>query len=832
MANRKSVHLICNAHIDPVWLWEWEEGAAEAISTFRTAAQICEQNDGFVFNHNEAVLYEWVRKYEPALFKRIQKLVKQRKWHIMGGWYLQPDCNMPCGESLVRQILYGKAYFKQNFGVEPATAINFDAFGHSRGLVQILTKSGYDSYLFGRPTLEHLKLPAEEMMWVGYDGSEILVHRFKFPYVSRLGKAREKIEEYLASRPDKEVSTVLWGVGNHGGGPSSKDVRDINRLIVQSKEYDIRHSTPEAYFNNLRRAKRTLPKFRRSLNPWAVGCYASMARVKHKHRQLENGLYMAEKMVTTASVQGLLRHPCKEIQEVTRDLMASEFHDALPGSSIEPVEETSLRMLDHGLETAARLKAEAFFALGSGQRPAAQGQIPILVYNPHPFKIKTLVECEFQLADQNLSGSFALPLVYHAGSQLASQVEKEQSNISIDWRKRIVFSAQLAPSQMNRFDCSIKFIDKRPAPMLQAKAGKITFKTKALEVLINTRTGLVDRYAVNGCDCLGKKAFEPTVIEDNEDPWGMTTCGFPKVIGKFKLMSKQAGTEFSGIKTGVMDSVRIIEDGAVRSVVEAVFAYGKSFICQRYKLPKMGTEIELEIRVHWNEKDKMLKLAVPTIGTDCEYVGQVAYGVDRLPSDGSEAVAQKWVAVVSRRDNIAFTCINNGTYGSDFSNNQLRLTLLRSPAYAAHPDNKQGRVHMPQDRYSPRIDQGQRLFHFWFNAGKVRQRLARVDREALVKNEKPYVLAFYPSGKGKRPKPLAILSDDVVQVTAIKRAEKNNDLIIRLFEPTGRSRKTVLSLPFIRKRIPIVLGGFEIKTLRINLRTARVVEADLLERPV
>ena len=153
----KRVHLICNAHLDPVWLWEWQEGAAETISTFRTAVELCEKNKTFIFNHNEVVLYQWIEEFDPALFCRIQAQVKAGRWHIMGGWYLQPDCNMPSGESFVRHILHGKRYFKEKFGVNVTTAINFDPFGHTRGLVQIMAKSGFDSYLFGRP--QELKLP-------------------------------------------------------------------------------------------------------------------------------------------------------------------------------------------------------------------------------------------------------------------------------------------------------------------------------------------------------------------------------------------------------------------------------------------------------------------------------------------------------------------------------------------------------------------------------------------------------------------------------------------------------------------------------------------------
>jgi alpha-mannosidase len=215
---KKTLYLICNAHLDPVWLWEWEEGAGEALSTFRSASKLCEEFEEFVFNHNEAVLYKWVEQFEPELFTKLQDLVSRKKWHIMGGWFVQPDCNIPNGESFVRQILIGKRYFKAKFGVEPKTAINFDPFGHTRGLVQILKKSGYSSYLFCRPDPKGYSLPSEEFVWVGYDGSEILARRATEHYNSFLGKARQRVEEWLEKNPDEEFGVLLWGIGNHGGG--------------------------------------------------------------------------------------------------------------------------------------------------------------------------------------------------------------------------------------------------------------------------------------------------------------------------------------------------------------------------------------------------------------------------------------------------------------------------------------------------------------------------------------------------------------------------------------------------------------------------------------
>lgn len=829
MAERR-LHLVCNAHIDPTWLWEWQEGAAEACSTFRTAADLCEEFEDFVFCHNESILYKWVEEYEPALFERIRRLVREGKWHVMGGWYLQPDCNMPSGESFVRQSLVGRRYFAEKFGAVPTTAINFDPFGHSRGLVQILAKSGYDSYLFCRPAQADCPLESDSFIWVGYDGSEVLAHRSSEFYPSHMGKARAKVEDWLRSHPAETPLIVLWGVGDHGGGPTMRDLRDLEALRRETRDVKIVHSTPEAYFRDLLKSGRQLPRHAKDLNPWAVGCYTSQIRIKQKHRLLENELYSLEKMASAAWALGLMPYPKPQIDEALCDLLFSEFHDILPGSSAQPNEENSLRVLDHGLEIASRLKTRAFFALAAGQPKAKQGEITVLVYNHHPFPVRTLLEAEFQLPDQNWTDSFTNVTVHRAGKTIPAQVEKEEGNVNLDWRKRVVFQAELKPSRINRFDCRLRMIPRRPAPGTGVDKNSITIKTGDLEVVVNRNTGLIDRYRVAGKDYLGPDAFLPIVIRDNEDSWGMTTRSFRKIAGRFRLMSPRAAARFAGVRAATLEPVRVIEDGPVRSVVEALFAYRGSSICQRYKLPKVGAEIEVETRVHWNEKDRMLKLAIPLRGDRLRYIGQVAYGRDQLPANGDEAVAQKWVAVVDKRRRRAVTVINDGTYGSDFSKNDLRLTLLRSPAYAGHPIGD--RPIVPQDRYTPRIDQGVRVFRFWLQGGAADESLRFIDREALAKNEKPFVLSCSPSGAGDRPKPFITLSDDVVLVTAVKRAEEGDDIIVRLFEPTGEKRRTTLALPFISLSKTVTLRPFEIKTLRVNLKERTFVETDLMEKPL
>ncbi|GGA42957.1 glycoside hydrolase family 38 C-terminal domain-containing protein [Paenibacillus physcomitrellae] len=826
----RKLHLLSNAHLDPSWQWEWEEGAAAAVSTFRAAADFCEEYDGYVFNHNEAILYKWIEEYEPHLFERIQRLVREGKWNIMGGWYLQPDCNMPSGESFVRQILTGRLYFSEKFGARPTTAINFDSFGHTRGLVQILQKAGYDSYIFMRPE-NRVIVPGQNFIWEGYAGSSVMAHQIADGYSTLLGKAHEKIGKWIKAHPETEVGLILWGVGNHGGGPSRLDLDAIAKLMeeVKVEGVEVSHSTPEHFFAELKE-RGELPVYDQDLNPRFVGCYTSMIQIKQKHRQLENQLFMTEKMLAAAEAQGLLRYPKAELDEAVHDLMYAQFHDILPGTSIQAVEDASLRLLEHGLEILARLRTRAFFALSAGQPKAKLKEYPVLVYNPHPYPVRQLVECEFMLEDQNWEDYFSVPVVYQGEVRLPSQTEKEQSNLNLDWRKRVVFEAELAPSSMNRFDCRIERADRKPEPELKPQDGKYVFENGRMRVVISTLTGLVEEYVVDGQPLLRGSAFLPLVMADNEDPWRMDTDSFRDVVGSFTLMNPGQGTDFSGVKQALLPSVRVIEDGEVRTVIEAVLHYNHSYICQTYKLPKQGTEIEVNLRVYWNEKDKMLKLSVPTALADGRYRGQTAFGISELAADGTETVAQRWMALEGTGGagpELAVTLINDGIYGSDCRDGEVRLSLLRGAGYCAHPIGD--KTIMPQDRFLPRIDQGERQYTFWLNGGPRRERMARVDREALAHGERPYALSFFPSGEGQQPGSFIRLQDEVVQLSAFKKAEQGESYILRLFEPTGEARKTTLEIPSHGISAEIQLEGFEIKTLAFDPAKHELREAELCE---
>lgn len=817
----KRAYLICNAHIDPVWLWQRPEGAATAVSTFRIAADFCEEFDGFVFNHNEALLYEWVEEFEPALFTRIQRLVKEGKWHIMGGWYLQPDCNMPSGESFIRQIMAGRTYFEEKFGQRPTTAISFDAFGHSRGLVQILSKSGYDSYLVTRPSHHHVTLPAEDFVWVGYDGSEVMVRRCDEGYNSHPGQAADKVIDCLEKfHPGENPIAVLWGVGDHGGGPSREDIAKLDQFFTHHPDIEIIHSTPEQYFCEKKGVRADMPRVDFPLTPWAVGCYTSIIRIKQQHRALENDLYKAEKMLSSAAVQGLADYDKALLLDAQRDLMFCEFHDILPGSCIRPVEEDSLVTLHHGREIAARLAMRAFFALTAGQEKAAEDELPLLVYNPHPYPVTTVVSCEFQPARQNWDGSFSYPDIYdEAGNKIPSQAEATACTMNLDWRKNPCFLATLAPSSMNRFNCRLRRMETRPVPTLKPENGQYVFDNGKMRLAISTATGLIDSYQVNGREMLASDACKPLVIKDNADPWGMTVNSFREVEGEFSLLSEEEAAYQSGfLKDGTMPAVRVIEEGEVRTIIEAVMGYRHSTLTMRYILPRHTAGFSVEIRTVWNEPLHMLKLSFPTAFGGAEAYGQSPFGRDHLKGDGSEQVAQKWFAAANATD--ALTIANNGTHAFDFAEGELRCTLLRSPGYSMHPiGNREWR---PDDRCYEHIDLGERCFTFEVTGGAREERFDHIEREAQLLNERPYAVNLFPCGDTtvKKPLPLIELSgDDTVVMSAFKQvsATASGDYAFRLFEPTGRARQVTVSLPSLDIRETVEMKPFEIRTFRVDM---------------
>ena len=422
----KKLHLICNAHIDPVWQWTWDEGISSAIATFKSAADLAEEFD-YIFCHNEAMLYEAIEESAPDLFERIQGLVKAGKWHITGGWYLQPDCNLPSGETFVRQISVGKSYFMEKFGVEPTVAYNFDAFGHSVGLPQILVKNGYVGYMACRPNKHQFTYPGRFFKWTSPDGSSITVTNSE-SYGTWLGEAVVKIKREIEGVPMwmlgsdsdgkerngmEDVDYSLWGVGNHGGGPSRKDLRDIAALKVDGVE--IEHSTPEALFAE---GVKVSGEVKTSMITCMPGCYSSKARIKQGFRRAENMFYATEKMLAVASLNGIT-FDTSDMKTAEKKILFATFHDILPGTSVEEGEREGLCALSLAEKVARDYRAKVFLRMAMGQKHAETGEFPVFVFNYAPYEVVAPVEVEFMIENQNWNEEIRYtPHVYFEGEEI------------------------------------------------------------------------------------------------------------------------------------------------------------------------------------------------------------------------------------------------------------------------------------------------------------------------------------------------------------------------------------------------------------------------------
>lgn len=739
----KKLHLICNAHLDPVWQWTFDEGLFAAFSTFKSACDLADQFD-YIFCHNESCLYEAIEKYQPTLFNRIKKLVKKGKWKITGGWYIQPDCLMPCGESIVRQIKTGQEYFKDKFGVTPTVATNYDSFGHSVGLVQIMAKLGYKGYIATRPHKWLMEYPDGKFFrWVAPDGSSVILANTS-SYSSGLGCALDKIKEELKTAED--IDFVLWGVGNHGGGPSRKDLRDIGEFKADGVE--LIHSTPEDLISDNIKADGVIDH---SLVTCNAGCYSSMTKIKRAHREAENLLYSTEKMLAVCSLLGY-KVDLTELEKAQKSLMLAQFHDVLPGTCIEDGEKDGLELLGHCKKIVRDYKNGAFAYLTMGEKVAKTGEYPVFVFNPNPYKISCPITAEFMLANANFGiEERAKVVVYKDGVKVLSQEVKEESTLNIEWRKKVIFEGDLDPLSVTRYSLFV-----------ETEKGGLKFDAPSVKASVKN---LIK----------GTILTSPVTLEtylDTADPWGMSLAE-QRCVGKepspFRLMTDEESKEFICSKRKIYPEHRI-EDGEVYTAVEGFYTNGKSNGVIEYRKYKNHPYIDLKVTVEFSEKDKLIKLRIPA--PNGVAIGDGPYIVEEKPKD-SELSFQKWLGVKGE-DGRVFAVINDGVYSGNYKDGYLYLTLIRGAGYCVHPIGD--RKLYPTDRYLPRIDSGRNVYNLRIVTGSVEE----VTRLSEQFAQQPYALSVFPMGLGS--KGIEIKTDTPVVMPTLKTG-KGGEIIFRFFNP-------------------------------------------------
>ncbi|MBA2296770.1 MAG: alpha-mannosidase, partial [Actinobacteria bacterium] len=389
--------MIGNAHIDPVWLWQWPEGYQEVRATFQSAVDRMEEYPDFVFTCDSSLFFEWVEESDPALFETIRARVADGRFQVVGGWWVEPDCNLPSGESFVRQALYGQRYLHEKFGIVATTGANLDSFGHNATIPQILRKSGVDSYVFLRPGPQEKSLESSIFWWESPDGSRVLAYRIPHEYSAPKDDLGEHVEKSIASLPeDREDYAVFYGVGNHGGGPTKANLDQIARLNDDGVSPRLELSSLRRFFDAAALRDGGRPTHRGELQHHSPGCYTTHSGIKRWNRRAENLLQRAEKWSAIADSLGVRPYPLEELTRAWKLLLFNQFHDTLAGTSIEPAYEDARDQIGH----ASSLAASAFnAAVQSIARQIAIEQEeemrPVVVFNPHPWPLRADVEVEY-----------------------------------------------------------------------------------------------------------------------------------------------------------------------------------------------------------------------------------------------------------------------------------------------------------------------------------------------------------------------------------------------------------------------------------------------------
>lgn len=411
------MHMIGNAHIDPVWLWNWQEGFQEIKATFRSALDRLHESPDFRFVASSAAFYEFIEQNDPAMFREIQQRVGEGRWEIVGGWWIEPDCNLPCGESFVRQGLYGQQYFLEKFGKTATVGFCPDSFGHAASLPQILLQQGLTRYCFLRPKPEEKELPAR-LFWWQWQDHRVLTFRIPNEYCTQPGAD-------LRPHLEKCEGMCFYGVGNHGGGPTRKDIEWIR------SQPDLQFSTPSQYFAGVSTAD--IPTVSHELQHHARGCYSVHSGVKRWNRRAENLLVTAEKFSTLSDL------PYPDFKPAWKAVLFNQFHDILAGTSLESCYDDARDLYGEALASGARALNHAVQRLAwQIHIEPEEDTLPIVVFNPHAFPGTFPVELEWRGVKEEED------LRDDQDRSVPFQLVRSEATVA-KGRSRIAFLAELPP---------------------------------------------------------------------------------------------------------------------------------------------------------------------------------------------------------------------------------------------------------------------------------------------------------------------------------------------------------------------------------------------------
>ncbi len=824
---KPNVHMIGHGHIDPVWGWRWMEGCEEVRATFHSAIELMKEFPDYHFTASSAAFYEWVREIDPPLFAEIQAAVSRGKWELAGGWWVEPDCNIPHGEAFVRNGLYSQRFFLKHFGKRAVVGFNPDSFGHAGALPQILRKQGMTAYCYMRPNAGHGEMEYPNgngtvFHWRAKDGSEVLAANIPGSYVSRQWDVFQDIDfqtSWLYLLPGQTDLLSFYGIGNHGGGPSRRNIRSIQEAQTRYEQLDIQYSDLATFFDSIQEhmgAK--LPVIEHDLQFHAVGCYSAVGMVKQLNRQTEHQLLRAERLAVVDSLLHGVPSQTERIEGLWREVLFNQFHDILAGSSLEKAYEDVRNSQGKVLHDGLVIEDHARQRIASQINTSQEGR-SLIVFNPLPWeRTEWVVASEDRFSEFRSEGP-RLPVeildehgipVAHAKCQGEYPGQRARGFLATvpamgyrTYRAREVEK----PVQMPLNGC--------------LAVGSDWIENEFWRIELNPNTGtiinLVDKKT--GAKVL-KRGLEWVVIADSSDTWSHGINGYRTEMGRFGSAS-----------------IHHRMDSAINATLHVTSGFGKSTQETWLTLQRGLPTINMRTRINWQEQYACLKLAFETGLAKPVASCESAYShEERTGTHYMEFPCQSWVdlsglaeASDGKTHPFGFAVLNDSHYAFDTWRDVVRMTILRSPPYRHHdPD--------PFDRSEgwAFTDQGYHEFRYRLAPHPGTWREAAVPRQAWELNE-PLYLHQESSHPGPLPPASSFLKVDHPNVVAsvLKLAEDNSkELVVRLYEAVGESAEVVIEMPHWGWRWRTLLGPNEIQTLRVTPGAEKTMEVNLLEEPL
>ncbi len=803
------VHLVGNAHLDPVWLWRWQEGYSEVLATFRSALDRMNEFDDYVFTCAGAAYYSWVEETDPAMFEEIKQRVEEGRWVIVGGMWIQPDCNAPSGESFARHALYSQRYYMEKFGRKAEIGYNVDTFGHNAMLPQLLKESGLRGYVFMRPN------PAEEktypfkntsFIWESPDGTKMPTFRITNGYgtsnpeqtAEKLQAAIDRTEEF--SLPDM----CFYGIGNHGGGPSIQVLKALNELIKKNKEGSVVFSSPNTFFDELDTDK--IPVLKDELQHHASGCYTTVMEIKELNRKAEQQLAAAEKFASQAEWMGY-KVDTTPLVEAWKTVLFNQFHDVMGGCSIRPAMEDAITDLRHAIHVAQQVTNKALQKLNwnmdtSRGQPVVRSKTefrlwsrenlgsPLTVFNPHSWPVQAIVRTGSDIGTGEgnpgieLGDGTVIPHQRVRGPMINGKDDKWES----------AFVAEIPPMGWKTFWMK-RDMDKKAEDTGRTLAATDThLENDWLAADFDPATGAMTRlYDKKGGQELLAAPAQALVIDETAcDTWSHRIFSFRDVVGAF------AGSK-----------VELVENGTVYARLRVTTEYGKSLIKKYVTLYRELPGLYMSYVVEWNESHKMLKLSFPTPFKTQEVSG-IPGGAFTRTASGNEEPMQNWVTMGG------LSVVTDTRAAYDALDGEIRITALRSPAFADHYGTR--------DEFCEPMAQGEHRFEVVLTAETAPDKLTQMVSELVCPPET--VLGTYHVGPVKEADQGMEIAGSVI-VDAVKKAEDGSGWVVRAHEAAGQNTDAVITLKHLNRTLSAAFTPWQVRTF--ILTETDIIETDFTE---